>query len=268
MARSELFWVISDIGFQNQFSTAPNPELQLAVATLVSELQSLPLSNRERRVIIWRLGQFGSFGKPALPAIIKVVREGYSDAMVLHALANIGASEYWPDIIAVTTNKLASRDERSQMAAIRLLGTIGTKAAPIVPQLVAIIEQSSASQQAITESVLIALAQIGNVPPNLKSRLAEMMAEGSRASGAAAAAMLRIDPTDPTALSIVQSRLHPLVEMPVHQPMVDIVCRNPFIARLMKPQLTKLATRTNVTTAQQARFALSQITADQHSDDR
>jgi hypothetical protein len=268
VARSDLFRVISDIGFQHQFST--NAELHLAVAALIGELNSSSLSNRDRSAIIMHLGQFGPIATPALPAISKVMREGYCDWKILYALGNIGSREYWPEILAAATNRLSSRDERSQMAAIRVLGTIGTNAAVAVPHLVALIEQTSPegatpatnlSHEVVAESVLIALAQIGRVPPHLKWHLTEMMDSGSRLSGAAAAAMLRIDPTEPTALAIVQSRLHPLVDRATHKHMVGIVCANPFIARLMEPQLTKLASQTNLATAQQARFTLNQMKA-------
>lgn len=271
LARGQLLGVISDIGFRNQFATDPPVELNLAVQSLVDELTNSSESPRGQTTLPWRLGQFGPIAKPALPAIIKLLREGNSDTRVLHAVANIGAPEYWRDIIAAATNKLSveklrtDKQFQSQRAAIRVVGTLGTNATSVVPQLVELLDENSSYQQEIKESALIALAQIGSVPPELKPRLNEIMAEGTRVSSAAAAAMLRIDPTEPTALAIVRSRLHPAVDPYTREPVVEIVSGNPFLTRLMEPQLLNLASRTNMASAQQARFALKQMRATEQS---
>jgi hypothetical protein len=247
LARSNLLRVISDIGFRHQFSPDPAPELELGVQALVDELSNRLMSPREQTTMMWWLGQFGRRAKPALPAMIKLIREGNSETMALLALANIGAPEYSREILAASTNKLSIQDLRTdkqfqlQRAAVRVVGTLGTNAVSVVPQLVALLDQKSSYHEWMIESALISLAQIGNVPADLRPRLTEIMAEGNRVSGAAAAAMLRIDQTEPTALAIVQSRLHPAVEGYAHEAMVELVCRNSFLTHLMEPQLVKLA---------------------------
>jgi hypothetical protein len=267
LARNNLFRVISDIGLRNQFSPNPAPELDMAVQAFLDELSNRSLSVREQTTMMWWLGQFGRVAKTALPTMAKFIREGNSDPMVLEAVVNIGAREYWRDILPAATNRLAHADPRpaiqfrSRWSAVRALGSLGTNAVSAVPQLIALLQQNSSYQQELTEQLLIALSQIGEVPPTLKPRLSEIMEEGNRVSGAAAAAMLRIDQTEPTALMIVQSRLHPAVKGYAHEAMVDLVCQNPFLRRLMQPQLEKLASRTNAPTALQARFALKEMKA-------
>jgi hypothetical protein len=252
--RAELFMVISEIGMTQRFSTNSPPELKIAVDAMTKEFLAGGANGRLYAVL---LGRFGNHAQSALPALMGVLRFDPTNAAVFAAISEIGPGLFSPEVVSLATNNILSGNEFLIHTSIRAIGRCGPSAAPAVPYLVKALDARSGadSRQALT-----ALAEIGVIPTELKPRLQKIMELGSPDAGEAALAMLRIDPASGLALGIVRTRLDARVESNLHDRVVSIVAFTPALAALFEPELQKLASRTNTTSAL-ARYALAQLHA-------
>jgi HEAT repeat protein len=226
--------------------------MRMAVDALLVEIKK---NTQLQSTLVRRLGNFGDHGKGALPTLIEMCRANSLRPEVLHALAEIGPDAYAPEIVSVATNFIFSRDIQMSIAAIEALGACGSNSIPAVPQLLPLL-----SNETRADAALLALAQIGHMPPETQTTIEHFFHFSNTAHSAnAALALLRIDTNASTARAIVQSRLHPLVGTNLHIPMIVSVARIPEIARQFEPELRKLAAKTNLPSSDIARAALKRI---------
>ena len=250
IAKGELLSVVSQIAQKNNMAFERRPEFQACADQLLQQLKADPAN---KNIFFWAIGAFGVNATNALPTLIASLPTTFSTtnfphAMLLHAIAEIGPGPYSQQVIPAATNLLSS--SKDTYTALRALGACGTNAQPFIPQLVEIVE----AHEEHTRTALGALAQLGPLPKELKPFLAERMDRGSWA-GPAAVAMLQIDSKEPTALNIVQARLHPLAGGD-HVEMMQLLSRVPSVAKLFVPDLEKLASKTNEPTSYLARQIL------------
>jgi hypothetical protein len=258
IARSELLFVISGIADKNNVAFERRPEFQTCVEELLRQLKSDPAYANGYFMVI---GAFGVNATNALPTLVASLPTTFSftnfpQAMLLNAIAEIGPGPYSQQIIPAATNLLLSSSNHTFIA-LRALGSCGTNAKPFIPHIVQVLE----TRQDHAHTALRALAQIGQLPNELKPLLTQWMERGAGSAGPAAVAMLQIDPKEITALNIMQARLHPLAGGD-HNEMIDLLSRVPSVAKLVVPDLKKLANKTNVPTSYLARQTLRQIAAE------
>lgn len=251
VARREIEMMISEIA--NQQRVGPDgPEIRAAVESLTREINKDP-RNATRNIVL--LSQFGEHAQNAVPTLIDFVRSNCppkTAQLVLYAFSEIGSATSGLQVATFATSFLTSTNPAVRFCAIKAIGGCGPAGKISTQALMTALNGDWAEQSRLYAATL---ALIGEVPAELKPRLAEQL---EHSSGPAAVAMLEIDPKEPTALNIVQSRLHPLAGND-HTEMIQLVSRVPTVARLFIPELQKLARKTNAPTSVLARQTLRRL---------
>jgi HEAT repeat protein len=167
------------------------------------------LHSQDANVRIWcaqELWRIGPYARGAVPALLSAMQNGDLRAITaLRALAIIGPGAYTNEVLQAMQNGLRSKDREVRWAAIDSLSGLTDTAAPAVPALVKIM---NGDDPQLAETALRTLARIGHLPKELKPKLEELIgAENAFRRAGAAVALLRIEPDDARAISVVRECL-------------------------------------------------------------
>jgi HEAT repeat protein len=167
------------------------------------------LEDKNENVRIWcaqELWRIGPNARSAVPALLQALQNSNAPPRtILGALGNIGPGAYTTEVLQALEKGLRSNDRHTRSAAIEALSGMTANAAGAVPALV---EAMNSGNNELADPALRTLARIGHLPKDLQPKLEQLMdSENEFRRAGAAVALLRIEPENTRALSVVRQCL-------------------------------------------------------------